>query len=222
MFKSHDVTNERLLQEMIDGSPSMIFLKDIEGRFVVINKILERLLGITRDELKGKTDYDLFPKEAADRYREYDRQVIETGRAIQVEEVATLQGREFVFLANKFPLHDEQGNIYAVCGISHDITERKRAAAAVKEAERLAAMGKLVSDLAHELNNPLQAAVSAVFVTQGEPGLSEEGVQRLRMAAAEIMKAAELAARTMRAATNALPDSKFQHSKAVRQMKIDE
>lgn len=209
MFKTHDVTNERLLREMIDGSPSMIFLKDVEGRFITINRSLEELLGITRDELKGKTDYDLFPKEVADRYREHDRRVVETGRAIQVEEVAILQGREYIFLANKFPLHDEQGNIYAVCAISHDITEHKRAAATVKEAERLAAMGKLVSDLAHELNNPLQAAVSAVFLAQAEPGLSEEGAQRLRIAEVEIMKAAELATRTMLAATNASAGGKL-------------
>ena len=60
---------ERLLQDVIDGSPSPIFLKDRDGKFITINASLERMLGISRDEIKGKTDYDIAPKEVADYWR---------------------------------------------------------------------------------------------------------------------------------------------------------
>lgn len=119
--------DHRFLQDVIDGSPSIIFLKDLEGRFITINTRLEEMLGMPREELVGKTDYDLFPPDIAEYYRAHDREVMETGRHIQIEEVADLKDGHHVFLANKFPLIDESGRIYGVGAISHDITEQKQA-----------------------------------------------------------------------------------------------
>jgi PAS domain S-box-containing protein len=125
---------ERALKDIIDSSPSIIFLKDADGRFITINKQLEDLLGISRGELKGKTDFDIFPKDRAEYYRAHDRRVLESGQAFQVEEVADLaDGKRHVFLANKFPLRDALGQIYGTCGISHDITERKAATEALNQ-----------------------------------------------------------------------------------------
>jgi PAS domain S-box-containing protein len=119
--------NIRLLEDVMEGSPSPIFLKDLEGKFISINSALERMLGKSRQELKGKTDYDIAPKELAEYWRYHDRKVIDTGKAIQIEEVADLPDRQYIFLANKFPLVDIHGQIYGVGAISHDITERKKA-----------------------------------------------------------------------------------------------
>ena len=118
--------NIRLLEDVIDGSTSPIFLKDRDGKFITINASLERMLGKSRQELKGKTDYDIAPKEVADYWRSHDTKVMATGKAIQVEEVADLQDGHHIFLANKFPLVDAHGQVYGVGAISHDITERKR------------------------------------------------------------------------------------------------
>lgn len=118
--------SERLLQTVIDGSTSPIFLKDLDGKFITINASLERMLGISREEIKGKTDYDLAPKEVADYWRTHDKKAIATRKAIQIEEVADLQDGHHIFLADKFPLVDVDGETYGVASISHDITERKR------------------------------------------------------------------------------------------------
>ena len=125
---------ERLLQDVIDGSPSPIFLKDRDGKFITINASLERMLGIPRDEIKGKTDYDIASQEVADYWRTHDTKVMATGKAIQIEETADLQDGHHVFLANKFPLVDAAGQVYGVGAISHDITERKRAEEALRRA----------------------------------------------------------------------------------------
>jgi PAS domain S-box-containing protein len=128
--------NVRLLNDILDGcSPSAIFLKDRDGRFITISAPLEKMLGLSRDELKGKTDYDLFPNEVADRYRAHDTQVMATAESIQVEEEADLPDGHHIFLANKFPLVDAAGHVYGVGAISHDITERKQAEAALHESE---------------------------------------------------------------------------------------
>ncbi|MGD1000846.1 MAG: PAS domain S-box protein [Candidatus Brocadiia bacterium] len=126
---------EQLLQNVIDGSTSPIFLKDLDGKFITINASLERMLGISRDKLKGKTDYDIAPKEVADYWRTHDKQVMATGKAIQIEEVADLPDGHHIFLANKFPLVNADGHTYGVGSISHDITERKRGEEALQLSE---------------------------------------------------------------------------------------
>ena len=138
--------NERLLKDIIDGSPSPIFLKDLQGRFLAINKRLEGMLGMSRERLKGMTDYDLFPTERADLFREHDRQVAQTRRPVDVEEVADLPDGHHVFLASKFPLVDSAGRLYGVGAISHDITERKQAE---DLARRYATLLRLSQDAIH-------------------------------------------------------------------------
>jgi len=71
--------NQRLLRDIIDSSPSAIFLKDRDGKFITINKQLEKMLGMTRNELKGKTDYDIASKDVADYWWSHDQQVVKTG-----------------------------------------------------------------------------------------------------------------------------------------------
>ncbi|MBT0664040.1 PAS domain-containing protein [Geobacter pelophilus] len=151
---------ERLFQDVIDGSPSPIFLKDREGRFITINASLEILLGRSREEIQGKTDYDIATKEVADYWRINDQQVMATGKAIQIEEVADLPDGHHVFLANKFPLVDSDGHIYGVGGISHDITDRKQAEELIKKS--LAEKEVLLREIHHRVKNNLQVISSLV------------------------------------------------------------
>ena len=129
--------SEKQLQQIIDGAPeTMVFLKDLEGRFITINSPLEKMLGVTRDEIRGKTDYDIITRDRADLYRAHDRQVMATGQPILVEETALLaDGQEHIFLASKFPLFDADGKPYAVCAISVDITDRRRAEQSIRKSE---------------------------------------------------------------------------------------
>ena len=126
--------SQKLLQDVINGYPNLIFVKDVEGRFITINNKLEELLGITNEELKGKTDYDIFPREEAECYRENDRKVLEKGESIQFEEEADLIDGHHIFIANKFPIYDINGKPYGVASISTDITERKQLEKELREA----------------------------------------------------------------------------------------
>ena len=119
--------SEQRLQAIIDGSDNAFYVKDLDGHFILINKHLEKLLGINRDEVIGKTDYDLFTPELADYYKIHDSKIIETGVSEQLEEVSDLVDGWHTFLSNKFPLYDPNDKLYAICGISTDITDLKRA-----------------------------------------------------------------------------------------------
>ena len=117
----------RQLQDVIDGAPLYVIIKDLAGQFLTVNRRIEQEFGMSREHLRGKTDHDMFPAELADLYRRHDAQALAAGHPVQVEEVAILpDGQEQVCLASKFPLFDPQGRPYALCVMSMDMTERKK------------------------------------------------------------------------------------------------
>ena len=164
--------SERLLADVLDGSPMPVFLKDLDGRFLTVNKRLEGLLGVPREQLKGKTDYDIISKEQADTYREHDRKVIESKHPILVEETAQLIDGRHVYLNSKFPLIDSAGRVYGVGAISHDITERKRAEEALRDADRR--KDEFLGMLSHELRNPLAPIRNSTYILRHAAPASEQ------------------------------------------------
>ena len=116
---------KKLLQDVINGFPSPIFVKDVAGRFLIINNKLEELLGVKNEEIVGKTDDDIISNELADIYRSNDLDVIESGKAITIEEEAELIDGYHTFIAHKFPIFNTDGEPYGVGSVSTDITERK-------------------------------------------------------------------------------------------------
>jgi len=119
--------NQNLLESILDHTPALVFLKDLEGRYLFVNRRFAEVAGRSREEIKGKTAFDLAPAELAQKATEHQQTVLARQAPVEVEE--TVQYREGLrpHLAVKFPLRDGAGKIYATAGISTDITARKQA-----------------------------------------------------------------------------------------------
>src|SRR5713101_1518863 len=127
--------NKAQIQSMVDHSPSLIFLKDLKGRYLDVNQQFERTFHLIRQDIIGKTDHDIFPPEQATAFRANDLKVVETERSLQFEEVALHDDGPHTSLVSKFPLRRLDGRLYAICGITTDITERKISEEALRDSD---------------------------------------------------------------------------------------
>ena len=155
------------MQAVLDNVPAAVYLKDAAGRYLLVNRTCEKVLGVRANDVAGKTDLDLFPASQADAFRANDRQVLESRAPREFEEVVSRDGEVRTYRSVKFPLLDADGVPYAVCGVSTDVTEARRTEQEMRRlrgelwhADRVAHTGALSVSLAHELNQPLAAMLS--------------------------------------------------------------
>jgi PAS domain S-box-containing protein len=126
--------SEARLQAILDNSPAVIYLKDLEGRYALVNVRFEVLFHIKREAVVGRQDSDLFPPAVAEQFRRNDQKVANGLGPIEFEEEVPAEDGMHTFISAKFPLISTSGRPYAVCGISTDISERKQAEEQLRKA----------------------------------------------------------------------------------------
>ncbi len=127
--------SQQLIQAIIDNSAAVIYVKDLQGRYLMVNRRYSELFHISNEEIAGKTDHDLFPKEVAEAVRRTDMRVAAAATARTEEEVVPHDDGPHTYISVKCPLWDDTGKPYAVFGISTDITDRKHAEEAIRASE---------------------------------------------------------------------------------------
>lgn len=183
--------SEERLSAILNNTTAVIYLKDLEGRYLFINRQYEILFHVTNDAVLGKTDFDLFPYEMAEKFRANDRRVLEIQAPLEFEEEVLQDDGIHTYLSIKFPLWDLEGQ---VCGIATDITARKQAEKLLREQEAVETQAKFVSMVSHELRTPLHALKDGIsIVLEGLTGpLNPEQREFLALAKSNVDRLARL------------------------------
>ncbi len=124
-----------LLQAVMNGTPDLIYVKDLHGRYLLVNPAVEKVMAREGIEIIGRHDTEIFPSGTARELVENDRRVLETGEAVTTEEIAVVGGVARIYSSAKVPLRDERGAIIGLIGTSRDLTEMKAAEAALRRSE---------------------------------------------------------------------------------------
>ncbi len=184
---------ERLLRQIIDANPSLIFVKDWNGRFVLVNQATAHVYGTTVDALVGKTDGDFNrnTEEVAHFLRD-DRDVMSSGqpKIIAEEPVTNPAGETRWFQTIKVPLRSPAEGTATLLGVATEITERKRLEEQLLQSQKMEAVGQLAGGVAHDFNNILTAIVGYTDLLAAELASNVRQLEDLE----EIRKAARRAA----------------------------
>jgi len=171
------------LKAALESITDPLFIKDLNGRYVLTNSACGKVLGKTVEEMMGQDDYSLFSLEFARHIEAIDRKVIASGQTFRAEEEIVLDGETRTYLTTKDVCRSSQGDIIGLVGIARDISDRKQAEEALQnsetqlrkkaqqleltlhelretqvqliQSEKMSGLGQMVAGIAHEINNPV-------------------------------------------------------------------
>jgi two-component system CheB/CheR fusion protein len=183
---------EQQLQAVLDNTASVIYIKDVEGRYLLVNKQLSVVTGLQPEQFLGKTDSDLFAPENYQVYVDNDRKVIAQKTVLEFTEILPqADGENHTYISIKAPLCDEEGEPYAICGISTDITKQtstqeklNQINAELVRAKEIAeaanyAKSEFLARMTHELRTPLNAILGFTQILNRNPKLENKQKQYL-------------------------------------------
>jgi two-component system cell cycle sensor histidine kinase/response regulator CckA len=146
------------LRTIIDNLPDYIYVKDTDSRYIVTNNANARFLGLSiPEEVVGKSIFELFPQELAEKHYADDQEVVRKGRSLINREESLIDevGKRTWNLSTKVPLRGPSGKIIGLVGIAKDITEHKKLQAQLQQSQKMEAIGNLAGGIAHDFNNLL-------------------------------------------------------------------
>ncbi len=167
-------SSEWLYHSLVDNLPIFVLRKDLEGRITYANSAFSQLINLPIQELLGKTDYELFPRELAEKYRKDDHQVAQTGQVFVGIEENRSADRSFFFEVRKTPIRDAADEIIGTQAIFWDVTERQQALRDLADAKDAAeaanrAKSEFLANMSHEIRTPMNAVIGMTGLVLDSP-----------------------------------------------------
>jgi PAS domain S-box-containing protein len=195
--------DQRYLNTLLNNVPAQIFMLDIAGRFLSVNRHFELTFKCFMSECQGKSVYDMFPREQAEVLQGHNQEVFASHKPLHFEETITYNGETRSYSIIKVPLYDSAGASFAVCGIAMDITDRKQAETELEEyrnhleelvgqrttemevakcaAEKAnEARSRFLTNVSHEIRTPLNSVLGFSQLLEQDPSLSPQGCDRVK------------------------------------------
>jgi len=198
-IRKNQTENYRLLQDLMDHVPDVIYFKDLKGRLLLVNKAHAKGLGLRPEQVAGKSDFDFFPEERAEMMAKDDQRVFKSGKPIidKIERATRADGIDNYVSTTKIPRFDAKGRVIGLIGITRDITKRMQIARVSEEEKvlkkRLESLEELnrlksefISVVSHELRTPLAIVKEGVnLIYEGLAGGISEKQKKLLSQARE-------------------------------------
>ena len=203
-----------LLRTLIDTLPSYIYVKDDHCRFIIANEAVAKLMGAKGpDDLLGKTDFDFYPYEVANRFFKHEQKLLSTEEPIfDLEELFyTPDGQKHHLLTTKSPLRNIEGDVVGFVGVGHDITELKQAEEERIKMKKLESVGILAGGIAHDFNNLLASILGNIELAERMVEPDHPSQERLKASSKAILRARELAERLLTFSSGGAPVRTISH-----------
>ncbi len=146
-------SSRHLLEALVQGTTEAIYIRDLEGKYLLANRAARKLLGSEEIDAVGRTNDEFFSAESARQTRENDLEVIRTNQDHDLEQAININGRTHVMMAKKSPYRDASGTPIGVLGIAIDVTERRKMEIELRRSQRMESIGTLAAGVAHDFNN---------------------------------------------------------------------
>lgn len=152
--------SQRMYQSVLDNTPLVVYIKDYEGRYQMINKRFKELFGVTDEMVLNKTNFDFNSNELSVKIKAIEEKIIQTKKPVEIEELRETTKGQINLLSSKFPLLDKENNVIGISGISTEITEKinyqKQLIAAKQDAENAKMLQEqFLANMSHEIRTPM-------------------------------------------------------------------
>jgi len=152
-------STEYLLQTLVESAVDAIWVKDVDGRFTLINPAMVNFFQMSAEQILGRTVAEIFPPDQALRSKREDNQVLLEGKTVAVENPIQFGDRNILLHMVKAPLRDADGRIIGMLGIGRDMTKERMLTRQLQQAQKLEAIGSLAGGISHDFNNLLTGII---------------------------------------------------------------